>query len=330
MDYHGSKRASSETARSEGAVKEAIETRELITVSVDGVRLRGTCHRTRQERVSRDSRPGVFFFNPGFLPRAGTGDSAVDFAETLAKSGYRCFRFDVPGLGDSDGEPPEDVLDFINTGKYAPVLSAAVKELVARYSLPGMVIVGHCAGGVSALFTAAITKDCRGLVLMDPYFHLPKARPKLRNELSTWAGTSWVGGLFSKAFNLAKKVKGVVSARKLPANANLPLLRCWKQVASAGTPILILKATSRESPGFKPRPGEFDYFAHILNLAGRHRRVAMELVEGSNHSLADSKGKAAVQGSAQQWLNANFPPMVSEESAGREGTGKLENVAVDV
>jgi len=105
MDYHGS-----ESAGTEATVKEAIETRELITVSVDGVRLRGTYHRICQDRVSRSSRPGVFFFNPGFLPRAGTGDSAVDFAETLAKNGYKCFRFDVPGLGDSDGEPAEDVI----------------------------------------------------------------------------------------------------------------------------------------------------------------------------------------------------------------------------
>jgi pimeloyl-ACP methyl ester carboxylesterase len=311
-------------------LKEAIETRELITVSVDGVRLRGTCHRTRQDGVARKSRPGIFFFNPGFLPRAGTGDSAVDFADTLAQSGYRCFRFDVPGLGDSDGVPPEDVLDFINAGKYAPVLSATMKELVARYRLPGMVVVGHCAGGVSALFAAAITKECRGLVLMDPYFHLPKARPKLRNELSTWAGTSWIGGCFSRVYHLLKKVRGVVAARRLPTNANLPLLRCWKQVASAGMPILVLKASSRESPGIKPRPGEFDYLGHALSLAGRNNRVAIELVEGSNHSLADRKGKGAVQGHTQQWLNANFPPMVGEEATGRKGTGNLENVAVDV
>jgi pimeloyl-ACP methyl ester carboxylesterase len=309
-------------------LKSSIETREVISVSVDGIRLRGTYHRL--DRVAARNRPGVFFFNPGFLPRAGTGDSAVEFADFLAKCGYRCFRFDVPGLGDADGEPPEDVLDYINAGKYAPAVTATLKELVKRYELPGMIIVGHCAGGVTALFAAAATKETRGLVLMDPYFHVPKPRPKLRNEISGWAGNSWLGGQASKLYHLLKKVRALMPQRKLPSNANLPLLRCWKQVAGAGLPILILKAATREAPGIKPKAGEFDYFAHILGLAGRNGRVAVDLIEGSNHSLADTKGKAAVQGQTQQWLNKNFPPMVGEEGAECKRTGSFENVAVDV
>src|SRR5271154_6327892 len=210
-------------------LKQAIETRgatrELIALAIDGVCVRGTYHRPPQES-SENSRTGVLFHNPGFLPRAGIGDSAVGYADAFAKTGYPCFRIDVPGLGDADGESPKDLLDFINTGGYAPVLSATVKELVERFGLSGMVLVGHCAGAVSTLYAARVSKECAGLVLLDPYFHLPVFRPKLRDNLSEWAGNSWLGGQFSKVFDFLKLVRRMIAGSKVPGNANLPLIRC--------------------------------------------------------------------------------------------------------
>ena len=112
------------------------------------------------------NRIGVVFLNHGFLPRTAPGDSAVYWADSFASCGYPSFRFDLPGLGDSDGDVPAQMLDFINAGGYAPVLSATVKELVERFNLSGIVIMGHCAGAVTALYTAAAaTKECKGLVL---------------------------------------------------------------------------------------------------------------------------------------------------------------------
>ena len=81
-----------------------------------------------------------------------------------------------PGLGDSDGDISSDLLDFINSGGYAAIAASSVKELVKRIGLSGVVIVGHCAGSVSALFAAAATIKCKGLILMDPYFHLPQMK----------------------------------------------------------------------------------------------------------------------------------------------------------
>ncbi len=308
-------------------LKAAIETRELITVSVNGVRLRGTYHKP-QDSGADESRVGLFFFNPGFLPRAGTGDSAVDFAGSCARRGYPTFRFDLPGLGDADGEPPLNLLDYINAGKYAPVLAATFKELKKRYNLPGIVVIGHCAGAVSALYTAVSSKECCGMVMLDPYFFLPKARPKLRHELSAWAGSSWLGGRLSKVFDLLKLMRRTLAGRKLPSNANVPLLSCWKQVAGSGMPILILKAPAPKSSGLKPTPGEFDYCAYLLTLIGRGSRVVLDLIEGSNLSFADLKGRAAVQQKTQMWLNTYFPPI--EQSAVFEATGNSADEVVEV
>jgi pimeloyl-ACP methyl ester carboxylesterase len=287
-------------------VNRAIETRELLSVAVDGVRLQGTYHKPTEEIAPTD-RVGLLFLNHGFLPRAAPGDSAVYWCDSLAQSGYPCFRFDLPGLGDSEGDPPPQMLEIVNAGKYAPIVAALLKALVERFHLDGIVIVGHCAGAVTALFTAPLVKDLKGLVLTDPYFFLPAERNKLRVELSHWSSWSRVGALLSFLYYLAKHTRLLVGRNRPPRNANLPLLRCWNQTASAGTPILVLKAPAIRARGLKPRIGEFDYLQYLQEMTSRNSRVSVQFIENTNHSFADIRGRAAVRENVEQWLNSYFP-----------------------
>ena len=280
---------------------------------VGGICLRGTYHKSYGDSSTSwdGSRPGnrvgVLFLNAGFLPRAAIGDSAVYWADSFAKCGYPSFRFDLPGLGDSDGDAPAQMLDFVNAGGYAAVLSATVQEIVERFSLSGIVILGHCAGAVTALYTAAVSKECKGLVLMDPYFFLPQERAKIREELSQWVSWSRLGGLSSNIYRRLKYIRMLVRRNRPPGNANLPLLRCWNQVVSAGMPILILNA-----PGIRPKTGEFDYLGYLQALSGRGARTVVRFIEGTNHSFADLEGRAAVRRYSEQWLNSCFPNHDSE------------------
>jgi pimeloyl-ACP methyl ester carboxylesterase len=293
-------------------VNPAIETREAIGVAIDGIWLRGTYHKpggagsTSVTDAGKNACPGLLFLNHGFLPRAAPGDSAAYWGDLFAERGYPSFRFDLPGLGDSGGEPPAQMLEMVNRGDYAPVVSAIVKELVARYHLPGMVIVGHCAGSVTALFTAPVTKEVKGLVLTDPYFFLPRDRTKIRVELSQWSSWSRFGALVSAIYYLTKHMRLLLGRNRPPRNANLPLLRCWNQAASAGLPLLVLKAPALKSRGLKPRMGEFDYLGYLQSMSGGSR-VCVQFIEGTNHSFADAKGRAAVRQNIAAWLDNYFP-----------------------
>src|SRR5271170_453686 len=191
---------------------ETIESRELITLDGFDAPVQGTFHKPQdgmsdspQGQIGRN-RIGIVFLNSLFLPRTATGDSAVYWAESFAACGYPAFRMDLPGLGDSDAPLNTALLDFINAGGYESIASAAVKELVERFSLSGMVIVGHCAGAVSALFAAAASKECKGLVIMDPYFFLPQQMKKSRawKRLVRWASTSRFGGALSNTYDWLK------------------------------------------------------------------------------------------------------------------------------
>ena len=113
--------------------------------------VRGTFHQRSGNSLSRSGvstrKPvGLVFLNSLSLPRAATGDSAVYWAESFANYGYPSFRLDLPGLGDTAGNIPTDVLSFINEGGYAPIAAAKMKELVEHFNLSGVVLVGHCAG----------------------------------------------------------------------------------------------------------------------------------------------------------------------------------------
>ena len=304
----------------------AIETRELITVAAGEARLQGTYHKCGSggpvDLARNRAKPtGVLFFNSGFLPRAAGADCAVYWADCFARSGYPSFRLDLPGLGDSGGELPEPILDFVNGGGYAPVLAAAVKELVSRFGLAGMVIVGHCAGAVTALHAGGSIQECRGLVLTDPYFHLEHEKPKIVVAVKELVMGSRLGTLTRYLFHglrsvylAVKRLPLAVRFTNLPRNANLPLLNCWSQAVSAGKPILVMQSPRWTAVSAKPGIGQFDYLGYLQGSAGPNPRTVVKLLEGIDHSFADGPARAAVREQIEQWLAEFFPAAETEDS----------------
>ncbi len=292
----------------------SIDGRELISLDGHGVVVRGTLHTgTSASEVGppgeTQGRIGIVFLNSLSLPRTATGDSSVFWAETLANRGYPCLRLDLPGLGDSAGVTPTELLHFINAGEYASITAAKVSEMVERFGFSGVVLAGHCAGTVTALFAAAAClSECKGLILLDPYFHLPLAvRPMVRRGLSAWAMRSRFGGVLSNVYDRVKDVRQRLRGNRLPANANKKLLLCWKGLASTGIPIILFKAPTRKAVQAKPRVGEFDYLNYVLQIAGPASRVGVEMIEQTDHSFANRAGRTAVAQITERWLRLYVP-----------------------
>lgn len=290
-------------------MKQVLPTRALITLDRSGVDLRGTYHKPADRlaetdlRASASGRTGVVFVNGLSAPRSGYGDTAVYWAESFAACGYPSFRIDLPGLGDTCGEIPLELLDFITRGEYASVIVTTVRELVDRFNLAGVVMVGNCAGAVTAVCAASEQNTCKGLIVMDPYFNFAKRiTARVPGKLVSWSRKTVAGRVLRHVYDLARDLPRAIQKDKLPPSANRALLDRWKRAASRGMPILVLR-----SPGKEPGPGQFDYMKHAAALAGRKAKVEIKLLADADHSFAELAGRDAVRSHAEAWLRDFFP-----------------------
>src|ERR1035437_5211404 len=121
-------------------MKQMLKSRALFTLENGSVRVKGTYHKPADQIdefdivASARGRVGVVFLNTLSTPRAGFADSAVYWADAFAGSGYPSFRFDLPGLGDTCGEIPMELLTFITKGAHASIVVEKVKELVETFN----------------------------------------------------------------------------------------------------------------------------------------------------------------------------------------------------
>ena len=294
-------------------ISSELETRELITLGGAGVLLRATYHKTtgkaRNDAAALHERMGVAFLNPLSTPRALIGDSAVYWASSFAARGYPSFRLDLPGLGDTFGEVPNELITFINDGGYAAIASSKIKELTDTFGLKGTVIYGHCAGGTTAVYAAAQCKECKGLILTAPYFNAANLlTPKLSPQMVDWARRSKVGELLRATYGRMRELRKRPGNDTLPGNAHFGLLSQWKKVLSNGLPILILKSGEPAALGSnKLRSSNFDYLRYIASFAVRSNQITVKVIEGTDHSFANRAGRAAVRQYAEAWLDEYFP-----------------------
>ena len=311
-----------------------IRGRELFTMEVPGGTVQGTCHlppdesSDATEQAVSQKATGVLFLSGLLAPRAGIGDSLVYWADAFAHSGYPSFRVDLPGTCDSDGNSPGELMSFINTGRYEGATVEIIKQIRRRFDLDSLILVGHCSGAVTALFAAAADAGCRGLVLLDPYFHLPPPpATQARDALSQWAASNRLGGILSNVFDWLKELRLRLRRTELPRNANFPLIKRWKTLASAGMPILIIKVPAAKATGAKPRMGEFDYLAHLAGVGGSHNRVEIKVIEGTSHSFADPMGRLGVLRYTESWLSKSFPQATVKRTVVRDHNASVRTAA---
>jgi pimeloyl-ACP methyl ester carboxylesterase len=290
--------------------------RQLTTLDGGGVLLHGTYHKPTSldgsEAVVSTTTLGIMFTNALSSPRSLVGDSGVYWATSFASCGYPSFRFDFPGLGDSYGEIPNDLLRFTNEGGYGAVASSKARELVQKYHLSGVVMFGHCAGATTAIYGASNCTECKGLVLLDPYLTLSRGLTvTLRPGLVLWIRRSRAGAILRATYDRVRGLKTILGKGNLPANTNFNVISRFKEVVSRGTPILILKAPETAISGGAGNANSFDYFEYIRSFAVRPDQVSIRTIEDTDHSFSNHAGQLAVRQQTEKWLTEYFPERVA-------------------
>lgn len=307
--------------------------RTVVQLEVEGHRLVGILHwpiPEKKQQLNFRGRIGILQSNTGWLPRSSRGDLSAHLADFTAELGYPAFRFDMPGLGDSPGDLPSEVLPFFELtqkGDHVRFLSALQVEIVRRYELSGLILLGHCGNATTAVYsvTPKPPKQICGLILLDPSFvwyrspgkstrRLLHGRASLRAWLARMPGGRKVIGAYSSIKGLGQGLRG----GQAPADSNERLLSCYRNLITGELPILVITAPPRRKANY------FDYVRFVLD--GRTPNVIDYVeIEGTDHAFLAGDGKQRVFKNVQKWLRANFPCEGSDlcdESKATESLGR--------
>jgi pimeloyl-ACP methyl ester carboxylesterase len=242
------------------------------------------------------------FVNPGHTPRDGHGGLAAKACDRLAARGFPCFRFDLPGLGDTKGVLPEvtsTLYTFVADGGFASMATELARKIHDRYKLEGIVMGGLCGAAVTGIYVADLDPDViRALILLEPELYsggyapppqggqdpqkpaglIAKAKSKV---FSYWGWTLMLTGEspYARYVPLPREqiYNFLMTSRELPRITNAVLVEAWQRVRVRRTPTLVVTAKGKLREHF------FDRINHIaLERIGMARMDHVRL-EGTNH-----------------------------------------------
>ena len=280
--------------------------RSLLTLETSERGLVGTVHAPADPGPGR---VGFLLLNAGPAPRAGNSDLSVRLADRFASLGAYAFRFDLPGLGDSEGELPERTATFwrdVQRGRNdLPALELG-RSLKATFRLGGLVAGGLCAGGITAIRAADRDPSVfSGLLLLEPSFRrepesrtpLPREPRLVRRGLLYLVGGAGAARLFRPLRPLLLRCLAFEGGHSLPRDLDPELVACWRRTLGRRLPTFLAMAQAGDREHACRR---------ILEELPLYRRRAVTdlTVEGSNHLFTWGDGLEAVLRGAALWAES--------------------------
>jgi pimeloyl-ACP methyl ester carboxylesterase len=168
--------------------------------SGNGRRLFGIVHIPEQP-LPKGERIGVNLLNPGIKYRVAPNRLNVRLARHLCKKGLFVFRFDPAGVGDSEGDLPQNVLvpdiwEKIQKGLFVPDVLAGNDFFLRKCKLDKLVLIGSCGGAITSLLASGEDTRVDGLCLIDTPVNLRTASMSFADKVAV--GGSRADWLFSE------------------------------------------------------------------------------------------------------------------------------------
>jgi pimeloyl-ACP methyl ester carboxylesterase len=318
--------------------------RKCFEIIVEDLQLRGVAHLPASDATAAAAGLdglGVVLLHPGFLPRSAQGDTAVALSDALARQGILTARIDLPGLGDSEGDLPEDsftFIDMVQEGGFAAVANECVEKIKDELGLRRVVIGGLCGGAITGFYSLTLRQNpwLAGLVALDPIFYLVRPanamapgapsieagpdwklrRELLRNEVRVALLNSRLGRPLQKTAqqirSLIKKPaqKSAAAEPAPPANGHaaaadqLPSETNFKLVECVEQILateLPLLFITAEDP---KKPDDFDYLNYLL--ARQPGCATHERLVGTDHGFVSGNGKSRMIECVSNWITREF------------------------
>jgi pimeloyl-ACP methyl ester carboxylesterase len=121
---------------------------------------------TPEDRSCLNRHMGLLILSGGIRPRTGQSRQYVKYSRKLCEAGHAVLRFDMPGLGDSEGT-------FSDATEFRPLISEnievtmrAIDFFSAETGLTQFGVFGVCGGAHNALVSAAADPRVLALLLL--------------------------------------------------------------------------------------------------------------------------------------------------------------------
>lgn len=250
---------------------------------------------------------GVVIVVGGPQYRAGSHRQFVLLARALAQAGYPCLRFDLRGMGDSEGAPQ-------GFESATPDIAAAIDALLqALPALDRVVLWGLCDAASASLIYWDERRDPRvaGLCLANPWvrsatslaathvkhYYLQRLRSPefwrklMRGEVAKRAGSELLTNL---RLTLRRTGAPRSSAHALPFQDRM--CRAWQ--AFEGPLLLLLSGADYTAKEFLEVASGAPAWRNSLN---KPRLTRLDLPE-ADHTFSTAAQKSAVEQATSHWL----------------------------
>jgi pimeloyl-ACP methyl ester carboxylesterase len=122
--------------------------------------------------LDRGAQVGVIYLPGIVLGSVAVHRLGVEVALALAGAGHPVFLFDHAGIGESEGEHPSGTHQalsvWVESGQLVDDTLAAIDFFRRRAQLKKVVLVGHCGGALTAMYTTPLAGAVAGAFLINP------------------------------------------------------------------------------------------------------------------------------------------------------------------
>ena len=148
-----------------GRLKLTVKSEAIVFPNREGHQLFGTLHTPTGDI---ESRPLVVLLSPGVKMRVGPHRLYNRMTDTLNSLGYRVFKFDFWGLGDSEGELDRELLAEVyndtESGAFVNDGVDALNWLQAKLGVDSFIVGGLCGGAITGILLASDDDRVKGLI----------------------------------------------------------------------------------------------------------------------------------------------------------------------
>jgi pimeloyl-ACP methyl ester carboxylesterase len=249
---------------------------------------------------------GVLILNAGIVQRAGPNRLHVTLARQLATQGIACFRFDFSGIGDSEPRPGGPGY----AERVVEEAALAMDVLGGRAGARRVALVGICSGADNALRIAAADDRVAAAVLIEGYawdtlaYHVSVlARRALRGR--TWTRLlrgriSW-RGVWQRLVDARPRVdpgpadEVTTDILRRPDPRQMAADLC----AAGGRGQGLLLVYSRDGISYH---NFRRFFRRRIARVRATGQVAVEVVDGTNHTFSPLPAQRRVVAVIGEWL----------------------------